>query len=704
MREVLRKWVCPPFLGAIYILALTLLFAQSATETDALGENGQQIVDFVQLHFATHIAHMKTAIALLSIAIGLYLGTVAGLLVETRRALRGAGESWGDLIHAFLLIVMMHTSILFWSMATWPALYSAAFYERGGARRALQIFATEKLGPAASLSLLAIGAVAYLLLPRTRFTRGRFFSAIAPATISASMIGCLFIALAWQPSQSITRHTPHPSKPNVLVLAADSLRADRFNASTMPLTYRFVEERGVVFESAYVSLPRTFPSWATILTGRYPHEHGIRSMFPTHEERDKDFDAMPARFEAAGYRSSVVSDFAGDIFSRIRFGFSSVDAPIFNIPEFVAFRAFERALPVAPFMHTWGGRKLFPSMRELHLTADPRDVTERAKAAMNRASASPFFLTAFYSTTHFPYASPAPYFRTQESYLGDLKYGKLAGLENASRPSEGDVTHLRALYDGAVRAVDASMYDLLHSLDISGELENTIVVITADHGETLYEGDFGAGHGDHLFGDNVIHVPLAFIAPGNKVGHVRELSADVDLAPTLYSLAQIAPPSGLRGVNLENALHGEAFKEHPIFAETGLWFSTHVHGVDDSLRLPYPPIEMATEVDPNGEMALRPELAAITIAAKHRMMQTATHKWVYMPTPTGPQFRVYDTATDRDDQHDLAGELSTKEKRRFHELTAWMLEDPALGEEEGRIVYRFHPPVPPARGLRIGSQ
>lgn len=71
---------------------------------------------------------------------------------------------------------------------------------------------------------------------------------------------------------------------NVLILAADSLRADRLNARTMPKTDAFAA-RGARFERAYVSLPRTFPSWVTLLTGRYAHHHGITTMFPTWRER-----------------------------------------------------------------------------------------------------------------------------------------------------------------------------------------------------------------------------------------------------------------------------------------------------------------------------------------------------------------------------------------------------------------------------------
>ena len=102
---------------------------------------------------------------------------------------------------------------------------------------------------------------------------------------------------------------------NVLVLAADSLRADRLDPKIAP-NLAALAAKGTRFDRAYVSIPRTFPSWVTILTGRHGHHHGIRSMFPTWEDRAKDFDALPQRLAQAGWSTGVVSDYAGDIFGR----------------------------------------------------------------------------------------------------------------------------------------------------------------------------------------------------------------------------------------------------------------------------------------------------------------------------------------------------------------------------------------------------
>src|SRR5262249_5475081 len=110
---------------------------------------------------------------------------------------------------------------------------------------------------------------------------------------------------------------------NILILAADSLRNDRLDARIAP-NLAGLAARGTRLERAYVSVPRTFRSWVTILTGRHDHHHGVRSMFPTWEERAKDFDALPSRLARAGFTTAVVSDYAGDIFGRIDLGFGIV--------------------------------------------------------------------------------------------------------------------------------------------------------------------------------------------------------------------------------------------------------------------------------------------------------------------------------------------------------------------------------------------
>ena len=708
--RVLSRTIRPPFLGALYVLALTALFGAGGSETEALGKNAHSIVDFVHQHFAGDLFRLRTAVALFAIATGVWLGTLSGLLIRTRQALHrvkiGAGTFW----HALALTSLLHSALMLWAMATWPALYAPAFHEAGGARRAIQFLATDLLGRTGSLALFIAVPIVYAIFPLRSVRLERSRRLLVPAAGALALLLTTVTWLHWRPSQA--PRTPATAdmakRTSVLILAADSLRADRFDRDHMPRTFAFAE-RGTIFENAYVSLPRTFPSWTTLLTGRYPHHHGIRSMFPRWQTRAKDFDAMPAHFSNSGARTLVVSDFAGDVFSRIPFGFDEVDAPTFNLPEFIGFRALERSLPVMPWLHSYLGRRLFPSVRELHTTADPTYVADRTRLALSSLpAATPFFITTFFSTTHFPYAAPSPFYKTSDGYVGDLKFGKLIGLEGANRsPSDTEAAHARALYDGAVRSVDDAMADLLAWMEASGMLLNTVVVITADHGETIYENDRGIGHGDHLWGDEAIHVPLAIFGPGVRSGgHVVSHVRDVDLAPTLCELAHVAPPSAVDGESLVPALDGKPLADRDVFAETGLWFSEQVPGVDSSLRLPYPAVERATEVDAEHgqEMVLSAELFPLTVVAKHRMVQRGKYKLVYMPTPKGAQSQLFNVEADPHNLVDIA-ESHPEEVGTLREaLFSWIAHDPSLIRVGDRFVFRDHAPIAKPLGLRLEAR
>jgi arylsulfatase A-like enzyme len=389
---------------------------------------------------------------------------------------------------------------------------------------------------------------------------------------------------------------------NVLVLAADSLRNDRLEPRVAP-NLAGLAAKGVRFDRAYVSLPRTFPSWVTILTGRHAHHHGIRSMFPTWEERAKDFDALPGRFAAAGSETAVVSDYAGDIFARIDLGFRAVDTPSFDFRQVIRQKILERETPLLPVLHSHAGRRLFPVMREIAAAADPDLLADDIEATLRRVKDRPFFVTVFFSTAHFPYAPPAPYYGkyTDRAYRGRFKYHKPLGLGRASEapPDAEDIAQIQALYDGAVAGIDDATGRVLRLLERLGVAERTLVVVTADHGETLFDNGHGQGHGDHLFGDESTHVPLVVYDPRARVAGVREarIARDVDLAPTIYELAGVAAPADLDGRSLAGATLGEPIDPRFAYAETELWFTEDIPALAPELRMPYPGVMGLTELD-----------------------------------------------------------------------------------------------------------
>lgn len=497
---------------------------------------------------------------------------------------------------------------------------------------------------------------------------------------------------------------------NILILAADSLRSDRLEPRVAPNLSRLAA-RGTRFERAYVSLPRTFPSWVTILTGRHAHHHGIRSMFPTWEERAKDFDALPGRFARAGFATSVVSDYAGDIFSRIDLGFANVDTPAFDFRQMIRQKALERETPLLPILHSHVGRRLFPVMRELSAAADPRLLADDIEAGLAAVRSKPFFMTVFFSTAHFPYAAPAPYYAkyTNPRYRGRFKYHKPLGLGSASElpPDADDIRQIQALYDGAVSGIDDAVGRVLRTLDRLELSERTIIVVTADHGETLFDNGHGQGHGDHLFGDEATHVPLVIydpriagrvagaaenakknIAPEGRVE--KRVVRDVDLAPTLYELAGIAPPRDLDGRSLAPALRGEPIDPRFAYAETELWFTEEIPALPPELRMPYPGVVGLTELDlrHNTEIVLKKEMASPTLMARHRMVRDERYKLLYVPTRVGVRYMLYDTEKDPGETKDVAAELPNEVARLRAELWAWMLKDPLMEQRDGYLVPR----------------
>jgi arylsulfatase A-like enzyme len=603
-------------------------------------------------------------------------------------------------IESVALVVAVHAAFVVWAMADTPQLYAAEWYAYGGAARTLQVIVTDLIGRHGVVLLVLLAAIAYVS-PGRILELGRLAVAKAQQMTRATAAAASLLLLAL--GALLSRETPVPEaqaaparsteKMNVLILAADSLRADRLNERVAPNLTKLAAE-ATRFDRAYVSLPRTFPSWVTILTGRHAHHHGVRSMFPTWEDRAKDFDALPARFTQVGWSTGVVSDYAGDIFGRIDLGFGKVDTPSFDFRQVIRQKVLERETPLLPALHSHVGRKLFPVMRELSSAADPMLLADDIDSTLSSLK-KPFFLTAFFSTAHFPYAAPAPYYAkyTDAAYRGRYKYHKPLGLGAAAelQPDADDVKQIQALYDGAVTAIDDAIARVLQTLQRLGIADRTIVVITADHGETLFDHGHGQGHGDHLFGDEATHVPLLILDPRKGKGvRVERIVRDVDIAPTLYELAGVAAPPDLDGQSLAPAIEGGALSPRLAYAETELWFTEEIPSVPPELRMPYPGVVGLTEIDSrhNAEIVLRKDMFPPTLMARHRMVRDERFKLVYIPTRLGVRYMLFDTVADPDEAVDVSATMPGEVARLKAELWSWMLKDPLMEQRDGFLVPR----------------
>jgi arylsulfatase A-like enzyme len=167
---------------------------------------------------------------------------------------------------------------------------------------------------------------------------------------------------------------------------------------------------------------------------------------------------------------------------------------------------------------------------------------------------------------------------------------------------------------------------------------------------------------------------------------------DVDLAPTLYELAGVAPPSDLDGRSLVPAITGAAELEPRLaYAETELWLDERVPGLAPELRMPYPGILELTELDTrhHAEIVLRRSMVPVTRMARHRMVRDERWKLVYVPTRTGVKYMLFDTVADPGETRDVAASAPDELARLRAALWSWMLRDPTMEQRDGFLLPRI---------------
>jgi arylsulfatase A-like enzyme len=364
---------------------------------------------------------------------------------------------------------------------------------------------------------------------------------------------------------------PAPGAPNVLLLILDTVRAKSlslygYSRPTTPFLTEFARQ-GVVFENAYSTAPWTLPSHASIFTGRYPYELSADWRLPL----DHAQPVLAEVFQNAGYRTGgFVANLEytsretglsrgfihyedwpitpGRIASESSLGLFIVNNP--GLRRRLGF--FE------PLTRRWAGDIEAHFLRWVRRTEDSR---------------RPFFAFLNLYDAHEPYLPPQPYrakFGAEEARERKLQFVKANGAFRSPTdeltPEEFDQE--RRAYDGGIAYIDAVIADLMRSLANSHQLDSTIVVITADHGEHI--GEFGLrSHGVGLY-PQALHVPLLIVDPRSKVQSVRIDSAVTlrDLAATVLDVAGL-PSSGITGHSMAPRWAGAAgtTPQSPILSE-----------------------------------------------------------------------------------------------------------------------------------------
>ncbi len=357
------------------------------------------------------------------------------------------------------------------------------------------------------------------------------------------------------PGAYVASTTPPTDPGNVLIISLDTLRADHlqtygYRRPTAP-NIDALARAGAVFTQAIATANWTLPTHASMLTGLLPPKHRVE----TKNDRLNDARAtLGQELTARGYRSV---GYVSNPFLDARYGYARGFDEWRQPRDFVFEKAGEQAgsisgyRPPQPFVRTedYFVDQTSPQVLDLAL-----DFLE-GHAALD----DPFCLFLHFNDVHSDYIPPAPYDRSYtDGYDGALNVENYPHNESVypGMPTE-DLEYVRALYDGEISWVDEHLGRLFATLERLGFADDTLVVLTADHGEGFLE----RGKKEHHYGvyRELVHVPLIVRFPGRVAAgqRIESLASQVDIGPTILGLLGIDGLPEADGVDWSGVLRGD---------------------------------------------------------------------------------------------------------------------------------------------------
>lgn len=347
-------------------------------------------------------------------------------------------------------------------------------------------------------------------------------------------------------------------KPNILFFGIDSLRRDHmslynYSKLTTPYMDKYLSEDSVIFDNMFSPAIPTSPGYASMLTGM--DSFGTNVVALRHQgEYPEGITTFQEVLGENGYNTTCI-----------------------GFPHFAA-RGFQKYLDYPVSWGSWeNGRS--PKAESMNDVAIPE--LERLAG-----EDKPFLLFMRHMDPHSPYLPPSPY---ERMFYSDDEFDK---ANESLKPVYDfkpfrdyfytwfppyctDSDYIVAQYDGAVAYMDACINIILNKLEHLGIADDTIVIFTSDHGETLYDHDCYFDH--HSMYDNCLVVPLAIKFPKMFKGSKRyqDYAYLKDVMPTLLSMIGIDTGIKFDGRNLLDVVSGKAPQEPEMYITEATWMRKH---------------------------------------------------------------------------------------------------------------------------------
>ena len=386
---------------------------------------------------------------------------------------------------------------------------------------------------------------------------------------------------------------PPGKLPNIIIIGVDTLRADHlgcygYRRDTTPRIDEFA--RGAcLFENCFTPCPRTTQAICSIMTGRYPWNHGVREL---HQELPGEATTLAEILKGLGYKTiSILAN--GLVANKIDQGFDVIwDIDSLDHPE----KVYE---------------------------FDAKKTTDLAISELSQTQGR-LFLWVFYMDPHMPYLGRGlPFdpdyegrFRHMLSF-DEIPHGELF-FKNPLTERERE--HAVALYDSEIHYLDREIGRLLDYID--GKDGDNIIIFTADHGESLGEDDYYYDHGD-LLNRASLHVPLIISGIDFPEKIIKKTVRLIDIFPTILNrLGLDGGEYDFDGVDLVDYSKPGA-DELGSFAESGKAF------YDEAFEVGHRRVE--------------------GLAGRPRSVIYRGRKLLYFPTPDGIEWRLYDLNGDSEE-------------------------------------------------------
>ena len=397
-------------------------------------------------------------------------------------------------------------------------------------------------------------------------------------------------------------------KPNLLFLQTDQHRYNTMAAYgnhrfRVPVMNRIASE-SVVFDRCYVSQPICTPSRATLMTGLWPHQHGcvdnnipLTPSVPTLPERLNDPDYRTGFFGKWHLGDELFAQRGFGEWVTVEDGYNEHFSPGRDRTKRSDYHHF---LVRAGYTPDDAGTfsRLFAQQRQLE-QCKPAFLASRAVDFILRHRSDPWMLNVSFLEPHRPYEGPLNDLHTAEEApippnFPGLPVEKEPRIYERSRESSrskgydiSDSAVIQCLnrnYAGLCAQVDQALGDVLWALEVSGQADNTIVVLTADHGEMMGAHTLLA---KFVMYEESIRVPFLLRVPflQSRGMHVAQPVSNVSIVPTLLELLGHGAPDMLPGESLCGVCRGEPLLEDHVFIQ---WFS------------PLDGIEGRTVISPDG--------------------------------------------------------------------------------------------------------